>query len=1089
MRARHVTSEKEYRTPFGAAQLGGVVTLGIDIWDDDVTFCTLRVWTDAHGEQLIEMKGTSAGDHLHFSVDYKPAETGVVWYSFDIEASDGAVWRYGAKPGWTTGEGAFAYGDPPSFQITVFEPRATQPDWYKKGIVYQVFPDRFARGEGWREQAEAALAAHRNGPERVLVEDWDTAPTYKRKSETDLGIARWDFYGGTLEGIREKLGYLKGLGVTVIYLNPIFEAQSNHRYDTADYLRIDPMLGTERDFGRLCDEAAEMGISVILDGVWNHCGRDSVYFNRDENYPDAGAWQAHEDGVESPYADWFTFNEDGTYAGWWGNQDMPSYRDDCEPFHELVCGKDGVVRKWLRAGARGWRMDVADELTDEFIAQIKAAAVAEKDDSVLIGEVWEDASNKLAYGKLRQYFQGKELDGVMNYPLRTGLLDYVCGHIGADELAARLEQLRENYPRDAFYSSLNLLGSHDRERLYTVLGGAPDPDSMTETERETFRLDEGQASLAMSRLWLTVLLQMTLPGVPCVYYGDELGLEGLRDPYNRASFPWGGGRRDCFNVFRNAIAIRKTLPVLTDGEFEPFSSGHDVFGFWRRGKDGSQVCVLVNAGLHDSRTVRVPMVDEAVSDVVSGNAPKVDHGQAEVFLWPLGTAILHFHKKIRLQKPLERGMGVLCHVTSIPNGGKPGTLGAPAKKFVDWLAAAGVRYWQVLPVTPPDSFGSPYAGLGAFAGNTALLEKGIDKTLAALKGCEKTREFREFCEANEYWLTSYACFMAIKDLLGPVEWQKWPAKYRSFSPELAEDPKLKAGVLKHAKLQFEFEREWAELREYANSRGIAIVGDMPMYVSGDSADVWAEPDIFNLDEDGYAGAQAGAPGDAFAPEGQLWGNPTYRWDVLAEQGYGWWLCRFSRAFDVYDYVRLDHFIGFSSYYSIPKGKKPSEGEFNFGPGAALFEAAYAQFGPLPFIAEDLGAITPAVRALVAQTGIPGMDVVQFADNDVRGGYEPKPGTIVYAGTHDNQTLLGWVKSRFGVEGEEARELAGRIARDVLATDADVAVMQLQDVLGLDDDARMNVPGVAEGNWTWQADAADVAAAADHLADLVRESGR
>ena len=253
-----------------------------------------------------------------------------------------------------------------------------------------------------------------------------------------------------------------------------------------------------------------------------------MYFNRDENYPGPGAWQAHEDGVESPYADWFNFNEDGTYAGWWGNQDMPSYRDDCEPFHELVCGKDGVVRKWLRAGARGWRMDVADELTDEFIAQIKAAAVAEKEDSVLIGEVWEDASNKLAYGKLRQYFQGKELDGVMNYPLRTGLLDYVCGHIGADELAARLEQLRENYPRDAFYSSLNLLGSHDRERLYTVLGNAPDPDSMTEDERETFRLDSGQASLAMSRLWLTVLLQMTLPGVPCGAAARRARLPGLR---------------------------------------------------------------------------------------------------------------------------------------------------------------------------------------------------------------------------------------------------------------------------------------------------------------------------------------------------------------------------------------------------------------------------------------------------------------------------------------------------------------------------------------------------------------------------------
>lgn len=1058
--------------------------LGIDVWDEEVVFCNLRVWTDAHGEQVIEMKGENKGDHLHFVAEYEPAETGIVWYSFDIEISDGSVWRYGAKPGWTTGEGCFSYGDPPSFQITVYEPRATQPEWYKQGIVYQIFPDRFARGEGWQELAEASLAQERRGPERYLVEDWDTPTTYKRNE--DDSIARWDFYGGTLEGIREKLPYLRNLGITCIYLNPIFEAASNHRYDTGDYLRIDPMLGTEEDFGRLCDEAAEMGISIMLDGVWNHCGRDSIYFNRNENYDSVGAWQ----GEDSPYRDWFTFNEDGTYEGWWGNPDLPSFRADAEKYHELICGKDGVARKWLRAGARGWRMDVADELTDEFIEQIKAAIVAEKDDAVLVGEVWEDASNKLAYGKLRQYFEGKELDGAMNYPLRTGLLAFVRNEIGATELAARAEQLRENYPREAFYSCLNLLGSHDRERLFTMLGGAPNPDSLTRDQCETFRLDNGQASLAMSRLWMTVLLQMTLPGVPCVYYGDELGLEGFRDPYNRATMPWGGGRKDAFNIFRNAIAIRKTLPVLTDGDFEPFAVGDDVFGFWRRGEDGSRVCVLANASLHEARTVRVPMVDEAVSDVVSGNAPKVDRGQAEVFLWPLGTSILHFHGEERMQAPLERGMGVLCHVTSVPNGGKPGTMGEPAKRFVDWLVEGGQTYWQVLPVNPADAFGSPYAGLSAFAGSTALLEHGVEGTLAMLEGVEATKEYREFCDENEYWLTAYATFQAIKEHLGDGRpWQEWPEPYRTYDPDLEKRPELVDGVARARKLQFQFAREWADLREYANSRGIRIVGDMPMYVSGDSADVWSEPDIFDTDENGRAARVAGAPGDAFAPEGQVWGNPTYRWDVLREQGYGWWLARFARAMAVYDYVRLDHFIGFSSYYSIPEGQPGSAGEFTFGPGADLFRAAYQQFGPLPFIAEDLGAITPAVRALVAETGIPGMDVVQFADGDVREGYHPKPGTVVYAGTHDNQTLLGWVMSRFGVEGDEARELAERITDDVLATPNNMAVMQLQDVLGLDDSARMNVPGVAEGNWSWRADDEAVAAAAPRLRELAEKSGR
>lgn len=1044
---------------------------------------TLRVWTDERGEELLPMEGACEDDHVHYSVSYTPAQTGVVWYSFDLAASDGATWRYGAREGWTTGEGDFAYGNPPSFQLTVYVPRQTQPDWYKNGIVYQVFPDRFARGADWRERAEKALAAHREGPARVLVEDWDTPPAYKKSEDGD--ILEWDFYGGTLRGVREKLDYLADFGVTVIYLNPIFEAASNHRYDTADYLRIDPMLGDEEEFCALAREAAERGISIMLDGVFNHCGQDSRYFNRYGNYPEPGAWQ----GDESPYRDWFFFNEDGTYDGWWGNPDLPDVNEKSPEYRKLICGQDGVVRKWLRAGARGWRLDVADELSDGFIEDIKAAMVAERPDGALVGEVWEDASNKMAYGKLRQYFEGTELDGTMNYPLRTALLAFVRNQIGAPEMAARLEQLRENYPRDAFFSCLNLLGSHDRERLFTMLGDAPDPDTLSEEECAAFRLDEGHASLAMSRLWLTVLLQMTLPGVPCVYYGDERGMEGFRDPYNRAAFPWDGGRMDCATVFRNAIAVRKALPVLTTGDFEPFADGEDVFGFWRRGEDGECVCVLANASLHDAHTVRVPMAGEAVSDVVSGTVPAVVDGCAEAFLWPLGTAVLHFHKQRRLQEPLEPGMGVLCHVTSLPNEGGPGTLGAPARRFVDWLAECGQTYWQVLPVNPADGYGSPYAGLAAFAGNTCLLEKDPEDVLAELKDADDDPDYQAFLEKNKYWLTPYATFRAIKDLLGEGPWQEWPDAYARFSPGLARRVELADGVDRHRKLQYEFQREWDELRAYANARGIKIVGDMPMYVSGDSADVWAERDIFELDEKGYAQVQAGCPGDGFDPEGQLWGNPTYHWDVLAARGYDWWLARLERAVETYDYVRLDHFIGFSSYYKIAKGKPAREGSFSFGPGLDLFRAAYQKLGPLPFIAEDLGVITPAVRALIAETGIPGMDIVQFSDGDVREGYEPKPGTVTFTGTHDNQTLLGFCQSRFGLEGDEAAQMADRIATSVLGSKNDVAIMPLQDVLGLDDAARMNVPGVAEGNWSWQAAWEDVVAATGRLTQMAQASGR
>ena len=1086
MNARHVTSEIEYRSPFGAVKLGDSVTIGIDVWGDDVVFCTLRLWRDDGGERLLDMHGTPKGGMIHYSTSFTPSQTGVLWYSFDIEASDGAVWRYGAQPGWTTGEGAFAYGEPPSFQITVYKPREHKPEWYRNGIVYQVFPDRFFRGSDWRERADAALSRPRGGgPERGLVEDWNTPPTYQRDGKG--AITRWDFYGGTLEGVREKLRYLKDLGITVIYLNPIFEAASNHRYDTGDYMMVDPMLGDTESLRRLCVDAAEMGISVILDGVFNHTGADSRYFNKFGTYSDVGAYQS----PDSPYRSWYTIHDDGSYESWWGVPDLPAVNEDDPSYHEYICGRNGVVRTWLRSGVRGWRLDVADELPDGFIADIKSALLAERPDGLLLGEVWEDASNKTAYGKLRQYFEGAELDGTMNYPFRTAILAFMRNEIKAPELARRLEQLRENYPRDAFYQALNLLGSHDRERLFTMLGGAPNPDTLSPEECERYRLDDNARSLAKSRLWDAALLQMTLPGVPCIYYGDEQGMEGYRDPYNRAPFPWDGGDKDCYTIVRNALALRKTLPVLVDGEFAPFAAADDVFGFWRSDKDNS-VCVLVNGSLSNAHTVQVPTVTGMeVSDVISGRDPKVEHGQAEVFLWPLGSAILHFHKPQRLQKPLERGMGVLCHITSLPNDDDmPGTLGAPARRFIDWLASCGQRYWQVLPVNPTDEFGSPYAGLSAFAGNPALLERSAEEILDDYKDIEKDPAYQEFCEENDYWLTPYATFCAIKGVLGEGPWQSWPARYRSYTSQLAADPELISGVRVARILQFEFQREWDELREYARSRGVMIIGDMPMYVSADSADVWSEPDIFDLDEEGRAYRQAGAPGDSFTSEGQVWGNPTYNWDALRTDGFDWWLRRFERAFTLYDYVRLDHFLGFSSFYSVEAGKRPSEGTFSFGPGIELFEKAHDVFGPLPLIAEDLGAITPAVRALIAQTGIPGMSVVQFADQDVRQEYSPSESVVCCTGTHDTPTLVGWCEKSFSPDDPvTARVLAECIERRVCAVKNDVVIMPLQDVMLLGDEARMNVPGVAEGNWSWQADEKDVMDATERLRSLAKDFGR
>ena len=1086
--------------------MGGAVLLRIDVWDEPEAQAKLRLWVDEKGEKLIDMDlvevtqwDESLGEPpLRFETEFRPSEAEIVWYSFQILAGDGSVWRYGAEESHSCGEGAFSLGEPPSFQLTVYEQkRHVFPDWYKQGIVYQIFPDRFARGKDWRERASAALAEKRNGPGRKIVEDWDTYPHYDKTPEGR--IASWDFYGGTLEGVREKLPYLEALGITAIYLNPIFEAASNHRYDTGNYLRIDPMLGDEESFKRLCKDAESHSISIILDGVFNHVGVDSVYFNKYGNYGDGGA--ANDE--HSRYRGWFGFKEDGTYTSWWGVDDLPDIDDSNPEFRDLVCGHGGVVRKWLSLGARGWRLDVADELSDDFIADIKSAALAEREDALLIGEVWEDASNKCAYGKLRKYFWGDELDATMNYPMRHALEFYLTNRITATDLAETLESLYENYPRENFYSALNLMGSHDRMRLFTVLGGAPMPDDMTDDQCYHYRLDESHRGLAMSRLWVAALVQMTLPGVPCVYYGDEVGLEGYSDPYCRATYPWGHENRDCFNTYRNAIAVRKSLPVFVDGDFEPFSINDDVFGFWRRDA-GAKVCVLVNSSLVNSHTVRIPCAGPEVDDIVSGRVPKVvgregdEPGEAEVFLWPLGTSILHFHEPARLQAPMERGMGVLAHITSIPAPARPGhagTLGEPARKFIDYLQAAGQRYWQVLPVNPTDGYGSPYAGLSAFAGNTSLMW-GLDEESAGLTtDFEGTAEYRRFLEKNEEWLLPYATFRTIKTRVGEKPWQEWPKEYHRYTPKLAHAKELIAGVKSECAKQFMFMQQWDAMLEYAHERGVKIIGDMPMYVSADSSDVWANPEMFCLNEEGYPSRQAGTPPDAFAVNGQLWGNPTYNWAHMRETGYDWWMRRLGRAFELYDYVRLDHFLGFSSYYTVPEGKLASEGSWNFAPGLEMFQRAYEKFGPLPVVAEDLGSITPAVRALVSATGFPGMDVVQFYDGDVRDGYDPAPGKLVYSSTHDTQTLLGWTRERFGLRASDddtrmrARQLAEEILERCLATPADVVVVPLQDVLMLDDTARMNVPGVAEGNWSWRADYDDVAKSVVALHGLAERSDR
>lgn len=495
------------------------------------------------------------------------------------------------------------------------------------------------------------------------------------------------------------------------------------------------------------------------------------------------------------------------------------------------------MRHWLAAGARGWRLDVADELPDEFIEQIRAAATAERPDALVLGEVWEDASNKVSYGKLRRYLLGRELDSAMNYPFRDAALGFLLGHVSAGAAAESLVSISENYPPEAQAAALNLLSSHDRPRLMSVLGGALDhPDWQPWPDGVPGRLTDGERGLAKGRFWLAVLMQMTYLGVPSVYYGDELGMEGLSDPYNRGPFPWasgdGGqhgeavghvaaGDADCQTMYRNVIQLRQSLPVLTSGGAHAFAPCDDVLGWWRLPAEGSgaSACVLVNRSLSEWRDVSIEDRGMRASELIGAAELRRGDGRVSLALAPLGSAVVLFDDGEGLARPLEGGSGVVCHITSVPNGGRPGTLGAPARAFVDWLERTHQRYWQILPVNPTDGFGSPYAGTSVFAGNERLLELGPDELRARMEAFEPDAVYEEFMQANADWLDPYACFVAISELTGTDEWQTWPAEWRRWTPELLRDPRLADGIRFHRFAQWEFEWEWMDLRAYANARG------------------------------------------------------------------------------------------------------------------------------------------------------------------------------------------------------------------------------------------------------------------------------
>ncbi len=570
----HDSHREVYRRPFGAVCCGTEIQLKLaSLTDDpiDQVWLLLQVEGGPVNKLPMQQEKQAGGYSVYLAETRVTEEPGLLWYCFEIHAA-GQLYYYGNNSNRFGGVGVLSRTLPPFYQITVYDEKAVTPVWYKKAVMYQIFVDRFCNGS----DDGKVLNPKKNS---FIYGNWADKPVYLKDPETG-GILRWDFFGGNLQGVISKLPYLKELGVDVLYLNPIFEAPSNHKYDTGDYKKIDAMFGDIALFGTLCAKAREMGISVILDGVFSHTGSDSIYFNRYGNYPGIGAYQSQ----SSPYYGWYRFcgNPD-SYECWWGINTLPNVEEMNPSYIDFVItGEESVIKYWMKQGAKGWRLDVADELPDAFITLVRQAMKETDPESVLIGEVWEDASNKISYGKRRSYLQGSGLDSVMNYPFRSILLDFFLYKHDAAFTETALASLYENYPPYSFYSSMNLIGSHDVPRVLTLLGEAPDESAMTQRRKEQYVLPDSQRNLAVARLKLAVLIQMTFPGVPCVYYGDEAGVEGYRDPLNRSTYPWGAEDKDLLAWYRLLIATRKRHDALSVGSWQPVFSRGDVLGYLRR---------------------------------------------------------------------------------------------------------------------------------------------------------------------------------------------------------------------------------------------------------------------------------------------------------------------------------------------------------------------------------------------------------------------------------------------------------------------------------------------------------------------------
>lgn len=565
-------SRKTYhKSPFGAVCAGSKVVFRLIL---PHSFGAEKLWLAIRKDgshdydfRAFEAEDFQGDSERWWSLSYIAGEPGLYYYDFAYDTAHSRVHIYNC------GKGLGQINcKPGQWQLTVYDPDFKTPEKFKGGIIYQIFPDRFCASGSPKSDLPI---------DRIINKDWGGLPQWQ---PDEFGkIEKYDFFGGDLKGIEEKLPYLKDLGVSCIYLNPIFTAHTNHRYDTANYMEIDPMLGDEDDFKSLCFASEKLGISIILDGVFSHTGADSIYFNKFGRYKGAGAYNSK----ASPYYPWFKFNTwPNDYASWWGVDILPELDEENPDFIEYISGEDGVAQKWLKAGASGWRLDVADELPHVFLDEFRKSVKSVKEDAYILGEVWEDASDKISHGGRRRYLLGDQLDSVMNYPFSDALLRFISGGSGAD-FAEAVMGILENYPKPAIDTLMNHLGTHDTVRILSLLGGATDAGKDC---RAYTALSPEQITRAKKLLKTAITVLYCLPGIPSIYYGDEAGLEGGCDPYNRACYPW--GKEDCelIDFYKTLGKLRRANSCFISGDFETIYEGNRALAFLRSSADSSVLC-------------------------------------------------------------------------------------------------------------------------------------------------------------------------------------------------------------------------------------------------------------------------------------------------------------------------------------------------------------------------------------------------------------------------------------------------------------------------------------------------------------------